>query len=85
MPTCKALESWSAGVLGLKAEINLIFSHLPLVMGDPKMVFIYPIFQPFITPLLHHSNTPDTINLLLWQRGHGCRLPTAVIFTLPRS
>jgi hypothetical protein len=55
------LEYWSNGVLGLKAEIDLIFTFLPLVMRDPNIVYIFPLFQPFINPLLHHSNTPGTI------------------------
>jgi len=58
------LEYWSNGVLGLKAEIDLIFTLSPLVMRDLNMVYIFPIYQPFINPLLHHSNTPGTINLL---------------------
>jgi hypothetical protein len=45
-------------VLGLKAEIDLIFTLLPLVMRDPNMVYIFPLYQPFINPLLHLSNTP---------------------------
>jgi hypothetical protein len=45
-------------VLGLKAEMDLIFSLLPLVIRDPSMVYIFPSYQPFINPLLHHSNTP---------------------------
>ena len=54
-----------SGVLGLKAEMDLIFTLLPLVIRDPNMVYIFPLYQPFINPLLHHSNTPSTINLLL--------------------
>jgi hypothetical protein len=27
---------------------------------DPDL-YIFPLYQPFINPLLHHSNTPDTI------------------------
>jgi hypothetical protein len=50
-------------MLGLKAEINLIFTLLPWVMRDPNMVYIFPLNQPFINPLLHHSNTLGTINL----------------------
>jgi hypothetical protein len=45
-------------VLGLKAEIALIFTLLPMVMRDPNMVYIFPLYQPFINPVLHHSNTP---------------------------
>jgi hypothetical protein len=45
-------------VLGLKAEMDLIFTLLPLVIRDPNMVYIFPLYQPFINPLLHHSNTP---------------------------
>ncbi len=44
--------------MGLKAEIDLIFTLLPLVMRDPSMVYIIPLYQPFINPLLHHSITP---------------------------
>jgi hypothetical protein len=47
MPTCKVLECWSNGVLGLKAEIDLIFTLLPLVIKDPNMVYIFPLYQPF--------------------------------------
>ncbi len=32
-------KDWSNGVLGLKAEIDLIFTLLPLVMRDPNMVY----------------------------------------------
>jgi hypothetical protein len=45
-------------VLGLKAEMDLIFTLLPLVIRDPNMVYIFPLYQPFINPILHHSNTP---------------------------
>jgi hypothetical protein len=45
-------------VLGLKAEMDLIFTLLPLVIRDANMVYIFPLYQPFINPLLHHSNTP---------------------------
>jgi hypothetical protein len=41
MPTCTALECWSVGVLGLKAETDLIFTLLPLVMRDPNMAYIF--------------------------------------------
>ena len=58
-------KDWRNGVLGLKAKIDLIYALLPLVMRDPNMVYIFPLYQPFINPLLHHSNTPGTINLLL--------------------
>jgi len=27
-------------------------------MREPNMVYIFPLYQPFINPLLHHSNTP---------------------------
>ena len=50
-------------MLGIKAEIDLIFTLLPLVMRDPNMVCISPLCQQLINPLLHHSNTPDTIKL----------------------
>jgi hypothetical protein len=59
------LEQWSIGVLGLKAEMDLIFTLLPLVIRDPNMVYIFPLYQPFINPLLHHSSTPNTTNFLL--------------------
>jgi hypothetical protein len=61
----KVKECWSIGVLGLKAEMDLIFTLLPLVIRDPNMVYIFPLYQPFINPILHHSNTQGTINLLL--------------------
>jgi len=32
------LEYWGSGVLGLKAEIGLFFTLLPLVMRDPNMI-----------------------------------------------
>jgi len=50
-------------VLGLKAEIDLIFTLLPLVVRDPNMVYIFPLHQPFINPLLHHSNTPGNAGI----------------------
>jgi hypothetical protein len=59
------LEYWSSGVLGFKAEMDLIFTLLPLVIRDPNIVYIFLLYQPFINPLLHHSNTPDIINRLL--------------------
>ena len=31
-------KDWSNGVLGLNAEIDLIFTLLPLVIRDPNMV-----------------------------------------------
>jgi hypothetical protein len=53
------LESLRLGesnrVLGLKAEIDLIFTLLPLVMRDPTMVYLFPLYQPFIHPLLSPS------------------------------
>jgi hypothetical protein len=52
------LEYWSMGVLGLKAEIDLIGSPLPLVMRDQNMVYIFPLYQPLINPLLQYSITP---------------------------
>jgi hypothetical protein len=52
------LEYWSNGVLGLKAEIDLIFSLLALDIRDPNMVYNFPLYEPFINSLLHHSNTP---------------------------
>jgi hypothetical protein len=45
-------------VLGLKAEIDLIFTLLALDVRDPNMVYIFQLYQPFINSLLHHSNTP---------------------------
>ncbi len=45
-------------MLGLKADMDLISTLLPLVIRDPNMVYIFPLYQPFINPLLHHSNTP---------------------------
>jgi hypothetical protein len=59
------MEYWSNGVLGLKTEIDLIFTLLPLIVRDPNMVYIYPLYQPFINPLLQHFITPGTIDLLL--------------------
>jgi hypothetical protein len=57
------LEYWSAGVLGLKAEKYILFFILSAFLyGDPSMVHICPLSQPFIIPLLHHSNTPDAID-----------------------
>jgi hypothetical protein len=32
----------SKGVLGLKAEMDLIFALLPLAMRDPSMIYIFP-------------------------------------------
>jgi hypothetical protein len=52
------LEYWSDGVLGLKAEKDLILTLLPLIMQDPNMVYIFPFYQPFITRSVHHSITP---------------------------
>ena len=60
-----ALECWSSGVLGLKAEMDLIFALFPLVIQDPNMVCILQLYQPFINPLLLHSSTPSSIHLLL--------------------
>jgi hypothetical protein len=48
-------------VLGLKAEMDLIFTFYLMVIRDINMVYIFPLYQPFINPLLHHSNTPGTI------------------------
>jgi len=58
MKSVRVLEYWSNGVLGLKVEIDLIFTLLFLVIRDPNMVYVFPLYQPFINPLLHHSNTP---------------------------
>jgi hypothetical protein len=58
------LEQWSIGVLGLKAEMGLIFTLLPLIIRDSSIVCIFQLYQPFINPLLHHSNTP-VLQLLL--------------------
>jgi hypothetical protein len=49
----------SIGVLGLKAEIDLVFTLLPMVMRDSNMGYIFPLCQPFINTSLHHSNTPS--------------------------
>jgi hypothetical protein len=49
------LEYWSTGVLGLRAEMGLIFTILPLAIRDPNMVYIFPLYQPFINPLLSPS------------------------------
>jgi hypothetical protein len=49
----------SKGVLGLKAEIDLIFTLLPLVMRDPNMIYIFPLYQPFINPSLQYSSIPS--------------------------
>jgi hypothetical protein len=51
-------------VLGLKAEMGLIFILLPLIIQDPSMVCTFSLYQPFINPLLHHSNTPGLQVLL---------------------
>jgi hypothetical protein len=61
------LEYWRNGVLGLKAEIDLILTLLALDIQDPNMIHIFKLFQPFINSLLHHSITPilQVINLLL--------------------
>jgi hypothetical protein len=45
-------------VLGLKAEMDLIFTLLTLDIRDPNMVYIFPLYQPFITPSLHYSTNP---------------------------
>jgi hypothetical protein len=65
-------------VLGLKVEIDLIFNLLPLVMRDPNMLYIFSLYQPFITPLLHYSNTPARCYRsasgglsMTWPRGPG--------------
>ncbi len=52
----------SNGVLGKKAEIDLIFTLLPLVIRNPYMVYIFSTIST-----IHHSNTPvlQVINLLL--------------------
>ena len=44
------LECWSVGVLDLKAEIVLIFTLLPLVMRDPDMVYIFPLYLKGAVP-----------------------------------
>jgi len=54
----QGLEKGSNGVLGLKAEIDLIFTFLPLNKQEPNMIHFFSIYQPFITPPLHHSITP---------------------------
>ena len=53
-------------MLGLKADMDGSFTLFPLVIRDPNMVYIFPLYQPFITPILHHSNTPATINLRIF-------------------
>jgi hypothetical protein len=45
-------------VLGLKAEMDLIFTLLLLIIRDPNMVYIFPLYQPFINPSLQYSITP---------------------------
>jgi hypothetical protein len=52
----KVLEYWSNGVLGLKAEMDLILTLLPLVMRDPNMVYIFPLYINHSS--IHYSNTP---------------------------
>jgi len=51
-------KDWRNGVLGLKAEIDLIYALLPLVMRDLYMVYICPLYQPFIIPLLSTRRRP---------------------------
>ena len=47
-PAQRATGPWSLrfgesiGVLGLKAEMDLIFTRLPLIIRDPNMVCIFP-------------------------------------------
>ena len=53
-PTARR-EYWSNGVLGLKVEIGLIFTFLPLVMRDPNMVYIFPYINRLS---IHDSITP---------------------------
>ena len=64
----EVLEYWSNGVLGLKAKIDLIFTLLPLVIRGPNMVYIFPLYQPFINPLLQHSryNNPPPLIKREW-------------------
>jgi hypothetical protein len=38
--------------------MGLIFALLPLIIRDPSIVCIIPLYQPFINPLLHCSNIP---------------------------
>ena len=44
MSTYKILECWSTGVLGPKAEKDLIFILSPLLPRNPNMVHIFPLF-----------------------------------------
>jgi hypothetical protein len=63
-------KDWSAGVMeywsggkekGLECwpPVRRAFTFLTLVMRDPDMVLIFPLYQPIINPLLHHSITPS--------------------------
>jgi len=55
MSTYKVQECWSNGALGLKAEIDLIFTLLVLVIRIPNIVYIFPFYQSFINPSLQYS------------------------------
>jgi hypothetical protein len=63
-------------VLGLKAEMDLIFTLFSLVIRDPNMVYIFPLHQPFLNLLLHHSNTP--VHQVLQTSSFGKERMTAV-------
>jgi hypothetical protein len=41
--------------------MDLIFIILPLVIRDPNMVYIFPLYKIFINPSLQYSSTPGTI------------------------
>jgi hypothetical protein len=45
-------------VVSLRSVFSIKIDSIPLVIRDPNMVYIFPLYQPFINPLLHRSNTP---------------------------
>jgi len=49
------MEYWS---VGLKSGNGSDFTLLTLIIRDLIIVRIFPLYQPFINPLLHNSNTP---------------------------
>jgi hypothetical protein len=53
------MEYWS---VGLKSGNRSDFYWLCEIQTG---FTFFPLYQPFINPLLHHSNTPGTINHLL--------------------
>jgi hypothetical protein len=63
LPQKGVLESWRIGVLGLKAEMDLIFTLLPLIIRDPNMVCVFPLYQTFINPLLQCSGSILSVRL----------------------